>query len=177
MTPKSCAVHHKSKPVQQEWEVNISLGPGENMAFILAPNGRNTRPSVPSIILPPLQAPNRIYCTPPPCLALCWIMHNCTSVLAHMANAAISIKAFWFSFFPGLRGVFLCFEENLNGIRFVACVYLFGGGGGDAVALLTCQAIYNFVWLRLKHMGSPAVVNMQIWKEHRLTDPDIPLCC
>ncbi len=184
MTPKSCAIHHKSKPVQQEWEVNISLGPGENVAFILAPDGCNTRPSIPSILLPPLQATNRIYCTPPPCLALCWIMHNCTSVLTRMANAAISIKAFWFSFFPGLRGGVFVFWRELEWHKICSvcvcvcvCICLGGPCPWGAVALLACQAIYNFVWLRLKHMGSPAVVNMQIWNEHRLTDPDMPLCC
>lgn len=94
-----------------------------------------------------------------------------------MANAAISIKAFWFSYFSsGGRGVFLCFEENSNGTACVSeCICL--GGPWGAVALLVCQAIYNFVWLRLKHMGSPAVVNMQIWNERRLLDPDVPLCC
>lgn len=69
MTHKSCAVHHTCTPVQQGW-VNVSLGPSENVAFILAPNGRNTRPTVPSFRFPPLRAANRIYCTQSPSLAL-----------------------------------------------------------------------------------------------------------
>jgi len=93
----------------------------------------------------------------------------------------------WFSFFSGGRGIFLCFEEYLNVTRFAACVSVCiclvcvcvcgGGMSRGEVALLACQAIYNFVWLRLKHMGSTAVVNMQIWNKRRLPDLDVPLYC
>lgn len=93
-----------------------------------------------------------------------------------MARRAISIKAFLFFLFVEVGGGCFCVfvAQDLRHVR--DSVFAQGGAWG-VVASLGCQAIYDFVWLRRKHMGSTAVANMQIWNERRRADPDVPLRC